>query len=168
MNAENNDNDKNYCLISKEILLFIEWILLYDSRLLENFIKKIWNRGFEKICTEELEKQIKLNEFDGQQTILDFFTILDNTITKLNKKNNEEKYKKINEILNKDFAINLEQNELYQKIVEKSFLESTQEINDEKITKIKTYQTDDEKNNIKKNFYKNFLEKWNPNDIIIE
>lgn len=164
----NNDNDKNYCLISKEILLFIEWLLLYDTKLLENFVKKIWNRGFEKICSEELEKQIKFDEFDGQQTLLDFFTVLDTTIAKLNKKNNQEKYKKINEILNKDFSINLEQSTTYEEIVEKSFIQSTQRTEEKNNGVNKIYNSDDDKDTIKKNFYKNFLEKWNPTNIIVE
>ena len=30
------NEEKEYCLVSKEILLFIEWILTYDPKLLDN------------------------------------------------------------------------------------------------------------------------------------
>ena len=72
------NEEKEYCLVSKEILLFIEWILTYDPKLLDNLIKKVWKNGFEKLYFEEINKQEKLEDLDPQQTILDFFFLLEN------------------------------------------------------------------------------------------
>ena len=100
-----NKEEQDYCLVSKEILLFIEWILIYDAKLLQNLIKKVWKNGFEKLYFEEINKKEKLDELDPQQTILDFFYVLENSITILAKKDINKKNEDIQKILGSDFSI---------------------------------------------------------------
>lgn len=169
METQGNNENKNYCLISKEILLFIEWVLLHDMKFLEGFIKKVWKNGFQDIYMEDLDKQIKLNELDGQQTILDFFSVLDSILNKLNEKQHEEKYQKINKILSSDLSIYLNQSQSCEDALGKSFPDLLKKDSFNKdMGKEITSSNECEKDIIRKNFYKNFLKKWNPSDIIIE
>jgi hypothetical protein len=150
-----NNEEKEYCLVSKEILLFIEWLLVYDTKLLDNLIKKVWKNGFEKLYFEEIQKKEKSEGLDPQQTILDFFFLLENSITTLAKQDTEKKNNVIKKILDKDFSIIFDNNTDYQNIIEKSLLKSQENQTDEKET-------------IKNKFYKNFLQNWDPNNTLIE
>ncbi len=155
-----NNEEKEYCLVSKEILLFIEWLLVYDCKLLDNLIKKIWKNGFEKLYFEEINKKEKLEDLDPQQTILDFFLLLENSISKLAKNEKKKKDEIIKKTLNNDFSIIFDNNYEYQNAIEKSLL-------DYQIEQINNTQSD-EKEIIKNKFYKNFLQNWEPNDNLIE
>lgn len=150
-----NNEEKEYCLVSKEILLFIEWILIYDPKLLDHLIKKVWKNGFEKLYFEEINKKEKLEDIDPQQTILDFFFLLENSISKLAKKDTKKKNDIIKKILDKDFSIIFDNNNEYQNIIEKSLLESQENNNDTKDL-------------VKNKFYKNFLQNWDPSNTLIE
>lgn len=150
-----NNEEKEYCLVSKEILLFIEWILVYDTKLLDNLIKKVWKNGFEKLYFEEIHKKEKSEGLDPQQTILDFFFLLENAINTLAKKDTVRKNDTIKKILDKDLSIIFDNNNDYKNIIERSLLQSQENQHDEKET-------------IKNNFYKNFLQNWDPNNSLIE
>ena len=119
------NEEKEYCLVSKEILLFIEWILTYDPKLLDNLIKKVWKNGFEKLYFEEINKQEKLEDLDPQQTILDFFFLLENSITKLAKKDIKKNTDIVKKRLDKDFSIIFDNNnELIKNKFYKNFLQN--------------------------------------------
>jgi hypothetical protein len=165
------NEEKEYCLVSKEILLCIEWILLYDTKLFENLIKKIWKNGFEKIYFEELEKKEKLEDLDPQQTILDFFSLLENSINRLAKKDIKIKNDSINQVLSTDFSIILDNYIDYKGSIEKSLLQSIQESEKELSLESednKVLLEKNSKNILKNKFYKHFLQNWDPENTLVE
>lgn len=157
MSEEKKKNDKAIhkpsCLISKEVLLFLEWLLLYDGKIFDNFVKKIWNRGFDSIYMEGFEGDLPLHTLDAQQTIFDFFTHLELTIEKLAKKDLSSD----DVDFQRDCCHNIGAKQ--DDVLEDSIKNDLHE---------KISLSSKEHDHMKKNFYKKFLHKWNTNNIIVE
>ena len=151
--------DKSSCLVSKEILLLLEWLLIYDNKILDNFIKKIWNRGFQQMSSGDIKDELTLYSLDAQQVIFDFFAHLEKTIDKLSKeKTSFKKNKKQN---NNIYDLSLENNLLKKNTKDDDHFK----INTAKQENLKSNDNQSNVNNVKekskKDFYKNFLKKWN-------
>lgn len=160
MNKENESNNKDYCLISKEVVILLEWLITYDSKLLENLVKKVWKKGFEQVYIDFKNKNSKLEEYVAQQTILDFFYLLDTSLDQIAKDCIYEKQSIIKNMLDKNLSVNFEQSDIHKNSIEKVF--SYQ--NFHSLLQNTTLEKDEQKST----FFKNFLKNWDPHSSTIE
>ena len=159
--------DKSSCLLSKEVLLFLEWLLIHDNKILDNFIKKIWDRGFKKINSGDISNELTIYSLDAQQVIFDFFSHLETTIDKLSKKKiTLGKIKKEDKNI---YNMSLEKNQFQENI------NSSTEMNTCHLQKKNSKNNNDNTTDIsnikeqsKKDFYKNFLQKWDTTKLNAE
>lgn len=147
--------NKEYCLISKEVVILIEWLITYDSKLVERLIKKVWKKGFEKVYLDHKNKSYRLEEYTAQQTILDFFYLLDSTLGTIVEKEEYNAKSKNNFI----FDTVTSEIELEKKISKDSL--SNLLLN-------KSNEDDLEKKEKMHQYFKNFLQNWDPCNSIAE
>jgi hypothetical protein len=163
LKKNNHGMSKQSCLLSKEVLLFLEWLLLYDSKILDNFIKKIWTRGFDKVCSENYQDNTMLESIDAQQTIFDFFTYLEFAIDKLEKKNNVGRQNRIDH--SSHFSDVTIESEVDNYDDERTLMAGCN-ISALEANQLLTMKDDPVE--IKKKLYKKFLNKWNTANTLVE
>lgn len=155
-----NDEEKDYCLISKEILFLLEWLLMQDMNNIEKVLKKSWKNGLDKFIKEKSKEELIIDQVASQKIIFYFFSFLENTLKKLENKKSKKGKKIENQKEN-----NLLKHEDDLKLL--SFLDNPNTIQDLYLTKKKQKNNNTEKDK-KKNLYKDFLENWHPKKSLAE
>ena len=81
-------NENEYCLVSKELLVFLKWICENEPEIITKIVSKAWKKGFKEVL--ENVKSDELNQTDLQESVFDFFSIMETCIEKF-KKNSTKK-----------------------------------------------------------------------------
>lgn len=151
-----NDEEKDYCLISKEILFLLEWLLMQDMQTIEKILKKSWKNGLEKFIKVKNKEEFTIDQAGSQKIIFYFFSFLENILKKLENKKQKKSSKK-----NKS-KVHVKEDEATAKLLE--VFENSQlslEASHKKKRK-NSIKKNTEKTDLETNTYKKFLENWNP------
>ena len=151
---------KDYCIISKEIVILLEWLISHEDKAVENLIKKIWKKGFGEIYLEQKDQHVPFDEYVAQQTVIDFFSLLDSKLELISKPDIMHKQKEVQKTLEDGFSLFLERNESCDSAVERSI--SALHINQP------VDQDFSEKDKKKSLFFKQFLKNWDAENAVIE
>ncbi len=156
-----NDNEKrDYCIISKEIVILLEWLLSHEEKLIDSLIKKAWTKGFGEIYIEQKEQMQSFDEYAAQQAVVDFFSLLDEKLELMGKQQGAQTQKEIQKNLENGFSFFLEKNENCNKALEKSLANiDFEELINKNII---------EKDKQKSLFLKQFLKNWDAENAMIE
>lgn len=85
------DEEKEYCLISQEVLFLLEWLLMQDIKILEKLVKKSWEGGLDNIFKKKNKNREIIDQVSSQKVVFYFFSFLDNTLKKLENKKSQKK-----------------------------------------------------------------------------
>lgn len=150
-------SNSEYCLLSKDLLFLLKWICENNSDLLKKMVNSSWKKGFKKFYKENNIKNINEKEIeDLKDIVFDFFCIIEDNLLEFIKKEKVIK-KEVSLLLDihKEVIINIEINDeekvksLY---ILQEILKNKKELSKEEIKKI---------------FFKAFLEEWNPKNNIL-
>lgn len=156
-----NDSEKrDYCIISKEIVILLEWLLSHEDKLIDSMIKKVWKKGFGSIYAEQKEQTIPFDEFAAQQAVVDFFSLLDEKLELIGKQEESQTQKTIQKNIEDGFSFFLEKSEPCNKALEKSLAK----LDLEKLSQKDVLEKDEQKSL----FLKQFLKNWDAKNAIIE
>jgi hypothetical protein len=72
----------DYCLVSKELLLFLRWVCNNDPALVNDFVKKAWGSGFKNFINSR-KNHNKISLSDLNISAVDFFGVVENIINTL-------------------------------------------------------------------------------------
>jgi hypothetical protein len=156
----NNQEKNDYCIISKEIVVFLEWLLSQEDTLIDSLIKRAWKKGFKHIYAEKKQQLQLFDEYAAQQAVIDFFSLLDEKLESIAKKETAETQKNIQKTIENGFSFFLEKNEPCNTALEKSLTH----INLEDISNKNIVEQDKQKSL----FFKQFLKNWNTENAIVE
>jgi hypothetical protein len=79
----------DYCLVSKELLLFLKWVCNNDPTLINDFVEKAWSSGFKNFVGNEKHLD-KTFLFDLNNSAVDFFSAVESLIDKLIERSNKK------------------------------------------------------------------------------
>jgi hypothetical protein len=100
-----NNKKKEYCLISREIISFLKWIVESKPTYLKVLIQKSFANGFEDaICHNDQDESQGANQEKSQATMYAFFNFLEKSIQENQHKNKKKKIKALNTKIKENFT----------------------------------------------------------------
>lgn len=169
-------NENEYCLVSKELLVFLKWICENEPEIITKIVSKAWKKGFKEVL--ENVKSDELNQTDLQESVFDFFSIMETCIEKYKKNSTKKILNLISEKIDPTVIASLNLNEEETEALvnafgktkeifykDKNFLDESEEILTESENK-ELIENQVLKSN-KDLFLQEFLKNWEPKDKIL-
>jgi hypothetical protein len=154
-------NNSEYCVISKELLILLEWLVQNEEEL-KKIVSYSWGKGF-----SEFMEQKNMVSFDGEQiqdVIFEFFNLAEDYIKDMEKA--EKKRKLQFDSLKKQISINTLDIYSYTPDVLSRIFETLAPLSKEQSSRSTGSNKElggsssEQKHLFKDAFYKQFLEEW--------